>query len=346
MGCGRVALQIHLPVLLDLPESEVTAIAEANDRRRQEAAALATGAAHFCDYRELIDTADVDAVVICLPPDHHASAAEAALKRGLHVYVEKPLATRLSDARRILDAAAGSNVVAAMGFNFRFHPLVQSMRDTVRAGGLGEMVSIQSEFCAAGRELPDWKKRRDTGGGALLDLASHQFDLVTFVSGCAITEVNCMMSSRIHEEDTAVVGLRLSDGTLATVLAAVSAVDVHRMQIKGSKGALVFDRYASSRLDFRPAHRDFRRSARIQAAAQRLQQFPRSLADSLFPPRENSFASALAEFVRSARSGRSTASESLPGLGSGLDSLAVVRAAERSARLGRTVKLAHLDDRA
>jgi len=336
LGCGRVAARIHLPALLDLADAEVAAIAEPDATSRELARAVAPRASLMADFRELLDGAAIDAAVICLPPEAHAEAALAAYRRGLHVYVEKPLATRLEDGQRVLQAASAAGTVGMVGFNFRYHPLLRAMRRAVADGVVGEPVAIRSEFCAAGRLLPPWKCGRGTGGGALLDLASHQFDLLGFVSGQSIVDVDCMLSSRRTEEDTAVAQLRLSGGLLATVFAALSAVDRHRMEVAGSEGTLSFDRYAASRLEFRPARRAFARGARLRASAAWLARAPRMLKDILGPPREASFAAALAAFVAAAQ--RGVPAE--PGLAAGLDSLAAVLAAERSARDGRRVAVA------
>jgi predicted dehydrogenase len=314
----------------------VTAIAESDDRCRETASSLAPAARLFSDYHELIANADVDAVVICLPTGLHAPAAEAAMERGMHVYVEKPLATCMTDARRLAHSALRAGCTTMVGFNFRFHPLVIELRQAVQTGQLGELVSIHTEFCSAGRELPNWKRNRDSGGGALLDLASHQFDLLSFVTGSGIRDVSCLISSRRSQDDTAVGTLRLSNGVPVSMVAALSAVDVHRIEVTGVKGSLTFDRYRSSRLSFRPGRRDFATAARLRASAEWLIRAPLSLGDVLRPPRESSFGSALGEFVEAAI--RNEPAE--PGFQAGLNSLAVVRAAEQSASHGRRTDVA------
>ena len=336
LGCGRIAGRIHLPALQNIADAEVVAIAEPDATCRQTARALAPRARLFPDFRELLAEVAIEAVVICLPPDLHADAVRAAFRRGLHVYVEKPLATTLEEGRAVVESATAAGTVGMVGLNFRYHPLVLALRRAVADGVVGEPVAIRSEFCAAGRRLPAWKRARGSGGGALLDLASHQFDLLGFVSGQSILDVDCALSSRCTEEDTAVAQLRLSGGLVATVLAALSAVDRHCMEVTGSEGTLSFDRYASSRLEFRPARRDFARAARLRASAGWLARAPGSLKDILSPPRETSFAAALAAFVAAARRGEPAE----PGLAAGLQSLTAVLAAERSARDGRRIAVA------
>lgn len=333
MGCGHAAQCLHLPALSRLPDVRIAAVAEADPELRRVARHLAPMAQDFEDFRELLAEAQLDAVVICLPPALHAEAAVEAFERGLHVYLEKPLATNLEDGRRILDAWRAAGRVGQMGFNFRFHPLLIRMRDAVRGGLLGEPIAVHAEFCSGGRELADWKRRRAGGGGVLLDLASHQFDLVGHLLDRPIESVQCLLEDRVSEGDTALASLRLAGGIVANVFTALSSIDRYVVEVTGSDGQIRFDRYRDSQLRFVPARRSFSRSARLTGLLAAVASWPRSARDALFPPREHSYFGALAAFVESVRSGLPARVD----LVEGLQILAVVEAAERSARNRRRV---------
>jgi predicted dehydrogenase len=89
---------------------------------------LAPGTTSFhADFAELLDAHPLDAVVICLPPALHSRAAVAGFARGLHVYVEKPLAISAGDGRGMLDAWRRAGTVGMVGFNHRFHPLALAL---------------------------------------------------------------------------------------------------------------------------------------------------------------------------------------------------------------------------
>src|SRR5687768_8384140 len=99
LGCGRIAQRIHLPILARGEAFDLVAIADAEagalDAGRgaaQRRSGAASRLSVFADYRELLASSELDAAVICLPNDLHAEAALACFERGLHVYVEKPLA--------------------------------------------------------------------------------------------------------------------------------------------------------------------------------------------------------------------------------------------------------------
>src|SRR5215203_3111260 len=178
IGCGQIARGIHLPVLGRIPDARVVALAEPVEASRAAAIAMAPGARSFSDYRELIQGGGLDAVVICAPPHLHAPSAIAAFEAGLHVYLEKPLAPSLAEGQRIVDAWRRARRVGMMGFNFRFHPQAERMRQRLRAGDVGTPLGVRTVFSILPHELPEWKRTRDTGGGVLLDLASHHIDLV------------------------------------------------------------------------------------------------------------------------------------------------------------------------
>lgn len=333
MGAGRVARRFHLPILSSLPGIELVAIADPAADARDACRTFAPRAAFHVDFAELLASTPLDAVVICLPPALHSRAAVASFAQGLHVYVEKPLATSAGEGRDALEAWRRAGTVGMVGFNSRFHPLALAMKRALAHGRVGEITTIRSTFCATRRALPDWKRERDQGGGALLDLASHQVDLVRFLVGAEVVEVSALVRSVHSEVDTAVAALRLSSGSLVSLCTSLAAVEEDRLEINGSRGQLVLDRYRSSRLQETPERRDFRLPARLRSALATLGRMPDTLRDAAFPPREPTFAFALGAFVAAIRGQR----PATPDLDDGMASLAVVLAAERSAREGIVV---------
>ena len=189
IGCGSIARNVHLKVLRRLPGVRVAALADPDAQRLNAAQRLVPGAAGCADYRQLLDLPHVQAVVIAAPNAHHAEMTVAALDRRKHVYLEKPIATSLAGARQILAAAQQAGTVGMMGFNYRFNPLYQETRRLIRSGRLGELVSVRSVFATASHPLPDWKQSRHSGGGVLLDLASHHVDLVRHFLGGEVRAV-------------------------------------------------------------------------------------------------------------------------------------------------------------
>jgi myo-inositol 2-dehydrogenase/D-chiro-inositol 1-dehydrogenase len=318
-----------------MPGANLVVVAEADGDARNRARRLAPGAALFADYREAIARGGLDAVVVCLPPSLHAPAACAGLERGLHLYLEKPLATTFEAGADLVALWRQAGVIAQIGFNFRFHPQVCALRDSIGAGRLGRIVAMRTVFASRARGLPEWKHHRESGGGVLLDLASHHFDLIRFLLDTDIVEVTAAVRSIESEADTAVVVARTASGPLVTMLFSLAAVDEDRIELFGTSGRAVFDRYRDPRVRLAPPARDFGLAARCGAAIRTVRDFPRAIRESGWPGRDPSFALALASFVNATAHGLAAR----PDLGDGLASLSAVLAAERSASSGMTVTL-------
>jgi len=334
-GCGRIAARFHLPVLAAMDGVELVAFAEPEPERRRAAVSIAPGAAALADHSELLDVPGLDALVICLPSGVHADVATQALARGLHVYVEKPLATEIGDGERLVAAWRDAGTVGHVGFNLRFHPLVRRLRDALRNGTVGEPVGVRTTFSAARRDLPAWKAERGSGGGALLDLASHHVDLLGFLLDDKIIEVGALVHSVASEDDTAALELRLAGGALAGVFVSLSAVENDRIEVYGTNGMIELDRYRSSRLRFTPARRDFGRAGRARALGRAAVHVPATVRDLVSPPRETSFAAALASFADAVRGLPHEGAD----LEAGLRCLRVIAAAEQAARDGARVRI-------
>jgi predicted dehydrogenase len=335
IGCGRIGRLVHLESLRRMPDAQVIALAEPDSALLDGAHLVCPGAARFADYRELLNLPEVDAVVICLPNALHAEAAIAALNRGKHVYLEKPLALTLDQGKSVIEAWRRSGRVGMIGFNYRFNPLHQELRRLLQTGAIGELVGARSVWTTASHQMPEWKTTRTTGGGVLLDLASHHFDLIRFWFGQDIVEVHASLGSHRTEGDTATAQLRLASGLQVESFFALSSIDDDRFEIYGRAGKLSLDRYNGWTVDIT--------DQRSQSIVRRyLRKFFSSLPASRFaigklraPGLEPSFAAALREFVRAAKAGESIR----PDFEDGLRSLTAVVASEESAGEGRRVRV-------
>src|SRR5215469_6291742 len=116
IGAGWIA-QEHRRVLDSLTETELVAVCDL-DGERAMALADGTGARVYTDWRALLDTEDLGALIVCTPPKSHAEPAIAALDRGLPVYLEKPIARTAEDAAAIVAAAERTGTVCAIGYQW------------------------------------------------------------------------------------------------------------------------------------------------------------------------------------------------------------------------------------
>ena len=333
IGCGHMGGIVHLNILRRLPQVEVVALAEPDAQRREASSRKVPRAAAFADYRELLDRSEIDATVICLPNALHAEAATATLQSGKHLYLEKPLAINLDDGRKLLAVWRRSGRVAMIGFSYRFNPLHQQVRRYIQEGRLGELIAMRSVFTTPPRRMPEWKQRRASGGGALLDLASHHVDLIRFWFNQQVVEVRGTVRSELAEADTATLDLRLANGLHIQSFFSLSSVDDDRFEIYGRKGKLSLDRYNSWTVRITSATRSPLAFRRFSPAVAWLPRSRFAISKLFAQANEPSFAAALAHFVTAARNGSPTA----PDFDDGFQSLAVIIAAEESARTGQPV---------
>ncbi len=144
--------------------------------------------AYETDWRKLILRPDIDAIDITTPSDAHKEIAMAAAQNGKHVFCEKPLALNLSDAREMLECVKKNGVKHQIGFNYRFVPAVQLMKNIIEAGQLGNIRHVRASYLQDYIIDPNfplvWRLRKEIcGSGALGDLGAHFIDLARFLVG-------------------------------------------------------------------------------------------------------------------------------------------------------------------
>ena len=113
-----------------------------DETRLQSAAAQFPAAQKYFDYRKLLDQQDLDAVVVATPDHHHAPATVRALRRGLHVYCEKPLTHTVEEARLITQLAAEKKVATQMGTQNHEHPGYLRLVELIQSGAIGSVREV------------------------------------------------------------------------------------------------------------------------------------------------------------------------------------------------------------
>ncbi|MER3414797.1 MAG: hypothetical protein C4297_01095 [Gemmataceae bacterium] len=220
IGCGRIAQEMHLPVLAGHEQARLVALVDRDlARARQFAKAYAVPYA-LADVNDL-PWDEIDAAVIASPPAHHAPCALHLIGKGVHVLVEKPMATRYADAVRTVEAARQAGLVLAVGFMRRLYPSVRLLKALVAQEAFGPV----GGFHVAGGGFYSWQSatlanmRRDlAGGGALMDYGSHLLDMLVFVlpgsyevldyrdNSLGGVEADCFLSLRVAHKGRDITG--------------------------------------------------------------------------------------------------------------------------------------------
>lgn len=171
--------------LRQLPVLEM--LADTSDTRAHAAASAFGFRRATSDWRALIADKAVDLVAITTPNRLHAPMALEAIRQGKHVYCEKPLATTLDDAIAMTRAAKDAGIITMVGFNYLKNPMIETARDIVLAGEIGEITGyrgIHAEDFMADPEAPySWRCEPEEAGGALADIGSHAIAMARYLLG-------------------------------------------------------------------------------------------------------------------------------------------------------------------
>lgn len=216
IGAGWIAAE-HAAILHRLGGVELAAVCDLDGERARN---LAGSGNVYTDWRELLDRETPEAVFVCTPPMLHREAAVAALERGIHVYLEKPVARGLDDARAIVQAAEASAAVCAVGYQWRAIEVLDELREALEGQEVGLMIGIGT---GPTKSRP-WFLSRAEGGGNLLERASHGIDLERAVAGevvavQATAGANPLAQSageRGDIEDAAAIVLRFENGAVGS----------------------------------------------------------------------------------------------------------------------------------
>jgi predicted dehydrogenase/nucleoside-diphosphate-sugar epimerase len=178
IGCGAIAERQHLPLLTERTDCRITAIVDRNAQRVQDLVARFGVAKGFTDIDELNDV-KVDAAVVGLPNALHGHVGSKLLNRGIHVLMEKPLATSVRDCDLLLEAAERKGAVLTVGLMRRFLKSGQFAKWAIDSGLLGPIQSFEigDGFVYAWPAASNaFISKELAGGGVLMDLGAHTLD--------------------------------------------------------------------------------------------------------------------------------------------------------------------------
>lgn len=206
---------------------------------------LLPGVRHFDSWLALVNSRDIDVVLIASPSDTHCEIALKALAAGKHILLEKPIALNMEDADRLCEAEQASGNVAGVGLYLRHLPLFCHLREQLpSAGGVTAVMSAFHNHLNRRQTVSGYERRRSSGGGVLYDLAYHHFDLYRWLLPTAPVAVDCRLRSIATDDDVAVTRVTMADGSFA--LGSFSSVTYNENSIRlyGDAGAIAADMYA------------------------------------------------------------------------------------------------------
>lgn len=278
IGIGTWALMSHVPILKKIPRAEIVAICRRSEEALARAQAFLGVPEAYTDWREMLDKSEIDAALVCTPHTAHLEPTLAALDRGLHVLIEKPISLTSEDAWTIVRAAEQSDRILTVAYGPRFTGAWRAAKAAVEEGAIGPIRQINvalstfrrwlwgtEEIPAATREwvqataaafsqrsgvpldlMADWTHkdhwRRDPaqfGGGTLVGVGTHSVDLALWLAGAPAAQVVAFAESQgLPVECFINVQARLANGVLFSLTAADIPEDSTRWSIYGDRGIL------------------------------------------------------------------------------------------------------------
>lgn len=187
IGAGGIA-NLHARYYKELPDVELVAVADIDEKRAVDFARRwgVPESNVFTDYSKMLKSVQLDAVSVCTPHAVHAKPTIEALRRGIHVNVEKPMASKAADALEMWRAAKESGKVLMVGFQTRWSPEIVAAKRIVASGALGRVYYCEATLGGRRRGIPGsptFLKRDLAGGGVVLDLGCYAIDNVMYVLG-------------------------------------------------------------------------------------------------------------------------------------------------------------------
>ncbi|PRB14801.1 Gfo/Idh/MocA family protein [Microbacterium sp. MYb62] len=230
IGAGAVA-KYHVAAAEALPGARLTAVCDIDETAAARAVQGVDGVRIHTDYRALVESSDVDAVIVNTPHSLHLPMTVDAARAGKHVLVEKPMATSLQDCDLMVQETRDAGVGLAIGHIQHFLPDKVMARDVLAAGDLGDVVMIRDHRSTDYRpgRRPEWFFSRSiAGGGALLNIGGHCLDRSLWFGGARAVDVSASVAQRfgVPVETDGMIALRLANGVGVTI-AVVSDAPTH-----------------------------------------------------------------------------------------------------------------------
>lgn len=251
IGVGIMGERL-LYAFVNHPETEIVAIADTSAERLKHIAGEYNIARTYTDYKEMLNADGFDLVYVAVPPKFHHQIALDVIAAGKHILCEKPLANSLEEAKDMVEAVRGKNLVHAINFPLNYTSGVQKFAELVKSGYLGdlrriEMVMHFPQWPRAWQQTP-WIGGREQGG-FIREVSPHLVQLIQKTFG-PIARVEGEIEYPADEaacETGVIAKMQLSDGTPILVSGLSGIADQERVAVKayGSKGTIALENWSN-----------------------------------------------------------------------------------------------------
>ncbi|MEM3880693.1 MAG: Gfo/Idh/MocA family oxidoreductase [Candidatus Bathyarchaeia archaeon] len=228
IGLGYIG-KTHLRHCLKIPNIAVVAVSDISKKALKDAKAAGVKKT-FDDYEQLLKEPDIDAVVVALPTNLHLKCALQAAEAHKHIFMEKPIAVSVAEAKEIVAVTQRNSVKLMVGYPLRFNKKFRELKAKKEKGLLGDVEIAYATYISSGPffhradghspvPVPEWWWDKElTGGGVLVDLGSHMINLMRWFFG-EITDIKSQLNYRFNLdfEDSAICLAKFDSGTKAVI---------------------------------------------------------------------------------------------------------------------------------
>ena len=223
IGCGGNASG-HIGRILEIPETEVVALCDVSEtslERVRERYAAVESLPVFRDYKDMLAQVEIDAVEISTPHTLHFDQIMDSLDKGLHVLTEKPMVCTVDHAQQVIARAQETGKVLMVSYQRHLAPQFRYVRNQIQAGELGQIQfisALQDQKWYLGT-MGSWRQQLSlSGGGQLNDSGSHLLDIVLWMTGLEVEEVQAYVENFDSEVDiNSALSLRFKGGAMGTL---------------------------------------------------------------------------------------------------------------------------------
>ena len=244
IGCGGIADRRMIPGMVKAKNAELVAVMDTNPEAAERVRQKYNVKYAFGTVDELLSVSEIDAVYIATPVFCHLEQVKKAAGAKKHILLEKPLGLDAKEAEEIKKVCENEGVLLVVGFMMRYASYHQKLKEIIKEGKLGEIVSARAQFTCWYPEMENcWRQKRElSGGGALMDLGIHQIDILHYITGLKAKEVCAYVGNQIFKyevEDAGSILMRLSNGAVCYVDSNFNVPDSaseSKLEIYGTKG--------------------------------------------------------------------------------------------------------------
>jgi predicted dehydrogenase len=218
VGAGAIARD-YGTAFTSCDEVEVVGVADVRLEAAEELAGK-LGCKSFDSHRRMNDAVDVDAVLVCTPPNTHPEVCLDFIEQGVHVLCEKPFSISSRDAATVIERARQLGVKVTMASKFRYVDDVIRAKQIVDSGILGEIILFENAFASRVDMSKRWNANPEvSGGGVLIDNGTHSVDLMRYFLGplAEVQVVEGKKSQALEVEDTVRIFVRSLEGVMGSI---------------------------------------------------------------------------------------------------------------------------------